>query len=72
MPAWPRRSNELDLVRRALTLGEADGYVRVFVDEATWLQPLVRHLVASWQTGFAAVVAAAMLSEPDRHPAART
>jgi LuxR family transcriptional regulator, maltose regulon positive regulatory protein len=66
-----REEQQLDIVRRALTLGEPDGYVRVFVDEATWLQPLVRHLVASWQSGFAAAVSAAMLAEPDRQPSAR-
>jgi len=59
---------QLELVRQALTLGEPDGYVRVFVDEATWLQPLVRNLVANWQSGFAAVIAAAITAEPDRHP----
>jgi LuxR family maltose regulon positive regulatory protein len=62
----------LHLVRQALALGEPDGYVRVFVDEAAWLQPLVRSLVATWPSGFAAVVAAAMLAEPDRNPSART
>jgi LuxR family maltose regulon positive regulatory protein len=61
----------LTLVRNALALGESDGYVRVFVDQSEWLQPLVRRLVGSWPSSYAAEIAAAIVAEPDRHASAR-
>jgi LuxR family maltose regulon positive regulatory protein len=63
--------NAVDLVRQALTIGERERYVRVFVDEAGWVAPYVRQLVGSWPTQYAAEVAAAILAEPDRRPSAR-
>ena len=48
-------------VRQALSLGEEDGYVRVFVDESEWIMPTVRRLVGSWPSGYAAEIAAAIV-----------
>jgi DNA-binding CsgD family transcriptional regulator len=62
----------VDLVGQALTLAEPDGYVRLFVDEASWIGPYVRRLVGTWQSGFAAAVAAAILAEPDRRASTQT
>ena len=60
-----------DYVHHALALGEEDGYVRVFVDEAEWIAPTVRRLVGSWPSGYAAEIAAAIVAEPDRHASTR-
>ena len=58
-------------VRQALSLGEEDGYVRVFVDESEWIMPTVRRLVGSWPSGYAAEIAAAIVAEPDRRASSR-
>jgi LuxR family maltose regulon positive regulatory protein len=55
-----------EFVRRALALAEADNYVRIFVDEAGWLEPTIRRLVGRWPSSYAAEIAAAMVAEPDR------
>ncbi len=60
-----------DYVRQALALGEEDGYVRVFVDEAEWIAPTVRRLVGTWPSGYAAEIAAAIVAEPDRRASTR-
>jgi LuxR family transcriptional regulator, maltose regulon positive regulatory protein len=61
----------VDLVGRALTLAEPDGYVRIFVDEGPRIAPYVRRLVGSWPSSFAAEVAAAVVAEPDRAASSR-
>jgi LuxR family maltose regulon positive regulatory protein len=56
----------LEFVRRALALAEADDYVRIFVDEASWLDPVIRRLVGRWPSSYVAEIAAAIVAEPDR------
>jgi DNA-binding CsgD family transcriptional regulator len=56
----------IDFIAQALALAEPEGYVRIFVDESSWLAPYVRRLVGSWPSGFAAEIAAAIVAEPDR------
>jgi LuxR family maltose regulon positive regulatory protein len=60
-----------EFVRRALALAESDDYVRVFVDEASWLDPMIRRLVGRWPSSYVAEIAAAIVAEPDRHVSGR-
>jgi LuxR family maltose regulon positive regulatory protein len=59
-------SAALELVSQALELAEPEGYVRIFVDESSWIGAYVRRLVGTWPSGFAAEIAAAIVAEPDR------
>ena len=60
-------TTSLDLVAQALALGEADGYVRIFVDEARGSRRSSGGSSAAGRRGFAAEIAAAIVAEPDRH-----
>jgi ATP/maltotriose-dependent transcriptional regulator MalT len=53
-------------LHEALVLGEADGYVRIFVDENRWISEPLRELVASWPTPYVARLVTALANEPDR------
>jgi LuxR family maltose regulon positive regulatory protein len=64
-------SEGLEFARRALALAESDDYVRIFVDEAGWLDPMIRRLVGSWPSSYVAQIAAAMVAEPDRRVSGR-
>ena len=45
-------SAALELVSQALELAEPEGYVRIFVDESSWIGAYVRRLVGTWPSGF--------------------
>jgi LuxR family maltose regulon positive regulatory protein len=53
-------------LRDALRLAEADYYVRVFLDEAHWIGPSLRGLVASWPTSYVANLVTVVANEPAR------
>jgi LuxR family maltose regulon positive regulatory protein len=60
----PRPDERLAALRDAVTLGEREGYVRVFVDEGRWISEPLRELVASWPTPYVAELVTALVNEP--------
>ncbi len=62
----PRADERALALREALVLGEAEGFVRVFVDENRWISEPLRELVASWPTPYVARLVTALANEPDR------
>ncbi len=58
--AQGRRDQALEVLQRALTLAEPEGYVRIFLDEG---QPMARLLYAAAASGIAAAYAGQLLAE---------
>jgi LuxR family maltose regulon positive regulatory protein len=56
----------LGFLERALRLGEQEGYVRTFVDEAKRHDALIEKLAVHWPTPYVADVLAAMMRAPVR------
>ncbi len=53
-----------DHVRAALALAEPHRYVRVFVDESTWIQPVMTRLVGSWSSSYPVDLVSVLATEP--------
>jgi ATP/maltotriose-dependent transcriptional regulator MalT len=51
-------------VRDALVLAEPHGYVRRFIDESSWIQPVLTRLVGSWASRYPVDLLAVLAAEP--------
>jgi ATP/maltotriose-dependent transcriptional regulator MalT len=53
-----------EYVHDALTLAEPHRYVRVFIDESAWIQPVMTRLVGTWSSGYPVELVSILATEP--------